>query len=93
MITENELSAQEAALDKAIGFATDAEDLEQFEGDLYATIDLSKAWSAIAVGIIGHNKSVASTVLAEAAVVFVQSPDPEAYAALGVAVEQYLAER
>ncbi len=88
-MTQEELSAQEVAIDKAIGFATAAEALDAFDGDIYALTDASNAWATIALAVTEHNKSVVTVMLAEAASKFVDSPDPDAYARLAAAAESY----
>ncbi len=90
-MTYEELSAQEAAIDKAIAHITEAEKTDGFEGNVFSLIDASKAWAAIAEAITLHNESVLAIVLANAATDFVNSPSPEAYAKLAKSVEAYSA--
>lgn len=86
-----ELSAQEAAIEKAIALLKKMEKLDGYETDIYAMGDAANAWATVAAAITEHNRQVVSINVAAAATEFIKTPKPEHYSALSDAVEEFLA--
>lgn len=85
-MNEQDISAEEAAINNAIQILEDNEGHE-WSAEAAAT---ASAWADIAKAIAAHNSNVVVLSLAEAARLFVKTPSPEHYAELAAAVEQYI---
>lgn len=85
-MNEQDISAEEAAINNAIKILEDNEGYE-WSAEAAAT---ASAWANVGTAIAAHNSNVVVLSLAEAARLFVTNPSPEHYAELSAAVEQYI---
>ena len=91
-MNEQDISATEAAINKAIAIMEEAEAsmLETDKPFFDSLAHVASGWANIALAISEHNRNVTVFALAEAARAFVKTPSPEHYAELSAAVEQYI---
>ncbi len=83
--SEEDMSAEEKALENAIGLLTRASEVASSTDAM-----MGIGWALVAVAVRGFNSDVLVRSVADSAASFVNAPSPEAFAEMKLAVDGYL---